>query len=111
MHLTRWDWPHTIRDMSSPDIGTLAVRFSPEERRLLEDFARVSGMTIEELIREALFLPPIEPRARRHLRIVHGNAPDRAAAAPVVRAGAAGWPSIVGAAPTMPASPAAAQSD
>jgi hypothetical protein len=97
--------------MSSPNIGTLAVRFSPEERLLLEDFARVSGMTIEELIREALFLPPIQPAAPRHLRIVHGSAPDHSVAPPPVRAGAARWHSIVGTTPTSPASPAAAQSD
>ena len=66
MHLTRWDWPHTIRDMSDPDIGTLSVRFSVEERRLLEDFARISGVTVEGLIREALFLPPREARTRQH---------------------------------------------
>jgi hypothetical protein len=97
--------------MSDPDIGTLSVRFSVEERRLLEDFARISGVTVEGLIREALFLPTLEARTRRHLRIVHSAAPERAEPKPAIRAGAAGWPGIVGANPASPASPAAAQRD
>lgn len=97
--------------MSDPDIGTLSVRFSVEERRLLEDFARISGVTVEGLIREALFLPRLEARTRQHLRIVHSAAPERTEPTPAIRAGAAGWPGIVGAAPASPASPAAAQRD
>jgi hypothetical protein len=59
--------------MSDPAIGTMSVRFSAEERRLLEDFAKISGVTVEGLIREALFLPPLEARARPHLRLVRGG--------------------------------------
>jgi hypothetical protein len=63
--------------MSDPAIGTITVRFTAEERRLLEDFAQISGVTVEGLIREALFLPPVEARTRRHLRVVRGDALDR----------------------------------
>src|SRR3978361_1988960 len=87
MHLTRWDWPHTISDMSDPDTGTLSVRCSLEERRLLEDFAHISGVTVEELIREALFLPPLEPRGRGHLRVVRGEAGQSPTPVPAIRAG------------------------
>lgn len=122
MHLTRWDWPHTIRDMSDPDIGTLSVRFSIQERRLLEDFARISGTTLEALIREALFLAPLGPRGREHLRVVHSGAPDQAQPESELQA-RPGWPaSILGEAPSSfagspastrrrPASPAAARRD
>lgn len=111
MHLTRWDWPHTISDMSDPDIGTLSVRFSVEERRLLEDFARMSGVTVEGLIREALFLPPLEARARQHLRIVRSAAPQHGDA-PAIQAGAQGWRgAVLGTAPRSPAGPAVARRD
>jgi hypothetical protein len=55
----------------------MTVRFSAEESRLLEDFARITGVTLEALIREALFLPSLEDRARGHLRIVRPDAPER----------------------------------
>jgi hypothetical protein len=55
----------------------MTVRFSAEERRLLEDFARISGVTVEGLIRQALFLPPVEARTRRHLRVVRDDAAER----------------------------------
>ena len=111
MQLTRWDRPHTIRDMSDPDIGTLSVRFSVEERRLLEDFAHISGVTVEELVREALFLPPLGARAQRHLRVVRGGASDGDAASAALRAGAPGWRSSPASAATSAAGPAAAQRD
>jgi hypothetical protein len=89
--------------MSDPDIGTLSVRFSIEERRLLEDFARISGTTVEGLIREALFLAPLGPRGREHLRVVHSGAPEPAQSTPEIQA-RPGWPaSVLGAAPTSPA--------
>jgi hypothetical protein len=111
MHLTRWDWPHTIRDMSDPDIGTLSVRFSVEERRLLEDFARISGMTVEGLIREALFLPPREARARQHLRVVRSTPPQRGDAA-AGQAGAKGRRrGGLGPAPRSPTGPVVAHRD
>ena len=54
-----------------------AVRFSPVERRLLRDLARAQGMTVEDLIREALTLPLCEPGTRsRHLRIVRRSDGD-----------------------------------
>jgi hypothetical protein len=90
MHLTRWDRPHTIRDMSDPDIRTMTVRFSAEESRLLEDFARITGVTLEALIREALFLPSLEDRARGHLRLVRGDAPTRGEASTAILAGVPG---------------------
>jgi len=90
MHLTRWDRPHTIRDMSDPDIRTMTVRFSAEESRLLEDFARITGVTLEALIREALFLPPLEARARGHLRLVRGDGPARGEAGTAILASAPG---------------------
>ena len=90
MHLTRWDRPHTIRDMSGPDIRTTTVRFSAEESRLLEDFARITGVTLEALIREALFLPPLEERARGHLRLVRTDVPKRGEASSAILAGAPG---------------------
>jgi Family of unknown function (DUF6290) len=63
----------------------MTVRFSTEERHLLEDFAKISGVTVEDLIRQALFLPPVEARTQRHLRIVRGDAVDREATnAPVL---------------------------
>jgi hypothetical protein len=65
----------------------MTVRFSVEERRLLEDFARISGVTVEALIRQALFLPPIEPRTRRHLRIVRNEPADLGAPEARVLAG------------------------
>jgi hypothetical protein len=74
--------------MSDPDIGMLSVRFTVEERRLIEDFASISGVTVEGLIREALFLPPLEARSQRHLRIVRGSASDRGGARPPALAGA-----------------------
>jgi hypothetical protein len=111
MHLTRWDWPHTIRDMSDPDIGTLSVRFSVEERRLLEDFARISGVTVEGLIREALFLPPREARTRQHLRVVRSATPQHGEA-PAGQARAKGWRrGVLGTAPRSPASPVVAHRD
>jgi hypothetical protein len=111
MHLTRWDWPHTIRDMSDPDIGTLSVRFSVEERRLLEDFARISGVTVEGLIREALFLPPLEARPRKHLRVVRSAAPQRGEK-PAIQAGAKSWRgSVLRTASRSPAGPVVARHD
>ena len=96
--------------MSDPDIGTLAVRFSVEERRLLEDFARISGVTVEGLIREALFLPPLEARARQHLRIVRGAAPEDET--PAVQAGSERWRrGVLRSAPPAPASPVVARRD
>jgi hypothetical protein len=97
--------------MSNPDIGTLSVRFSIEERRLLEDFARISGATIEELIREALFLPPIGARARRHLRLVHSAASGRVEAPAAFHPSRSLLSGSVAAAPAPSASPAAAQRD
>ena len=97
--------------MSEPDIGTLSVRFSVEERRLLEDFARVSGMTIEGLIREALFLPPLEARARPNLRVVRSEAPQRGET-PAMQAGGEGWHrAVLDAAPRSPAGPVVARRD
>lgn len=87
MHLTRWDRPHTIRDMSDPDIRTMTVRFSAEESRLLEDFARITGVTLEALIREALFLPPLEGRARGQLRLVHDDSAARGETGAAILAG------------------------
>lgn len=111
MHLTRWDWPHTIRDMSDPDIGTLSVRFSVEERRLLEDFAHISGVTVEGLIREALFLPPLQARARQHLRIVRSATPEHDET-PAIQAGSQEWRrGVLRAAPPVPASPVVARHD
>jgi len=50
------------------------VRFSPVERRLLTALAAAQGMSVEDLIRDALTLPPCEPGTRsRHLRIVRGG--------------------------------------
>jgi hypothetical protein len=50
------------------------VRFSPVERRLLSDLAAAQGMSVEDLIRDALMLPPCEPGTHpRHLRIVRGG--------------------------------------
>jgi hypothetical protein len=69
----------------------MTVRFTAEERRLLEDFARISGVTVEGLIRQSLFLPPVEAPARRHLRIVRGGATDRDDANASVVAPAPGW--------------------
>jgi hypothetical protein len=68
----------------------MTVRFSPEERHLLEDFAKISGVTVEDLIRQALFLPPVDARARRHLHVVRGDAVDRDESAPALVAGT-GW--------------------
>jgi len=97
--------------MSDPDIGTLSVRFSVEERRLLEDFARISGVTVEGLIREALFLAPLEARARQHLRVVRSAAPQQGEA-PAIQAGTKGWrEAVLGTAPSSPASPAVARRD
>ena len=97
--------------MSDPDIGTLSVRFSVEERRLLEDFARISGVTVEGLIREALFLPPLEARARQHLRVVRNAAPQRADA-PAFQTGAKSWRgAVLGATPRSPAGPVVARRD
>jgi hypothetical protein len=97
--------------MSDPDIGTLSVRFSVEERRLLEDFAQLSGVTVEGLIREALFLAPLETRSRQHLRIVRGAAPEPADAG-VMQDRTAGWREpVLGGAPRPPASPTAARRD
>jgi hypothetical protein len=111
MHLTRWDWPHTIRDMSDPDIGTLSVRVSVEERRLLEDFARISGMTVEGLIREALFLPPLEARDRKHLRVVRSAAPQRGEAPAIYAATKGRRGAVLGTASRSPARPVAARRD
>jgi hypothetical protein len=98
--------------MSDPDIGTLSVRFSVEERRLLEDFARISGVTVEELIREALFLPPLEPRARRHLRVVRAAETELTEPSATLDPAAEGWSGgSAGTAARSPARPAAAQSD
>ena len=97
--------------MSDPVIGTLSVRFSVEERRLLEDFARFSGVTVEGLIREALFLAPLETRSRQHLRIVRGAAPTPLDAA-TMQDRPAGWREpVLGDAPRPPASPTAARRD
>jgi hypothetical protein len=97
--------------MSDPDIGTLGVRFSVEERRLLEDFARISGVTVEGLIREALFLPPLEARGRQHLRIVRSATPEHAETSSIP-VGAGEWRrAIIDSAPASPASPAAARRD
>jgi hypothetical protein len=97
--------------MSEPDIGTLSVRFSIEERRLLEDFARISGMTVEGLIREALFLPPLEARTRPHLRVVRSAGPQRGEA-PAVQAGGDGWHrTVLDTSPRSPASPIVARRD
>jgi hypothetical protein len=97
--------------MSDPDIGTLSVRFSVEERRLLEDFAHISGVTVEGLIREALLLPPLEARARQHLRIVRGSAPENDET-PAIRAGSERWRrGVLRAAPPAPASPVVARRD
>jgi hypothetical protein len=68
----------------------MTVRFSAEESRLLEDFARITGVTLEALIREALFLPPLEPRARGHLRLVGGDVPVCGEASTAILAGAPG---------------------
>jgi hypothetical protein len=112
MHLTRWDRPHTIRDMSEPDIGTLSVRFSVEERRLLEDFASISGVSVESLIREALFLPPLDARTRRHLRIVRGTGPECDQTASAMSAAAPAWPvAATRASARRAVRPAAAQRD
>jgi hypothetical protein len=47
------------------------VRFSLVERRLLSDLAAAQGVSVENLIRETLNLPPYAPEKRpRHLRIV-----------------------------------------
>jgi hypothetical protein len=111
MHLTRWDWPHTIRDMSDPDIGTLCVRFSVEEHRLLEDFARISGVTVEGLIREALFLPPLEARDRQHLRVVRSATTQRGEA-PAIHAAAKGRRgAVLATAPRSPVRPVVARRD
>jgi hypothetical protein len=97
--------------MSEPDIGTLSVRFSLEERRLLEDFAGISGMTVEGLIREALFLPPLEARARPHLRVVRGAGPQHGEA-PAVQARTKGWRgAVLGTAPSPSARPVVSQRD
>jgi hypothetical protein len=97
--------------MSDPDIGTLSVRFSVEERRLLEDFARISGVTVEGLIREALFLPPLEARGRRHLQVVRGAAGQGPTAVPAIRAAAPVRPGRSQGAPRSAAGPAAAHRD
>jgi hypothetical protein len=96
--------------MSDPDIGTLSVRCSVEERRLLEDFAHISGVTVEELIREALFLPPLEPRGR-HLRVVRGAEAQSPTPIPALRAAGPVRPGRAQGAPRSAAGPAAARSD
>jgi hypothetical protein len=53
------------------------VRFSPLEHRLLSDLSAAQGMSVENLIRESLTLPPYEPETRvRHLRIVRRSDGD-----------------------------------
>jgi len=97
--------------MSDPDIGTLSVRFSLEERRLLEDLARISGVTIEGLIREALFLAPLEARGRQHLRVVRSAAPqhDETPATHTTAHGRRG--AVLGTAPRSPERPVVARRD
>jgi hypothetical protein len=97
--------------MSDPDIGTLSVRCSVEERRLLEDFAHISGVTVEELIREALFLPPLEARGRSHLRVVRGAAGQSPTPIPAIRGAGPARPGRAQSAPRSAAGPAAAHSD
>jgi hypothetical protein len=97
--------------MSDPDIGTLGVRFSVEERRLLEDFARISGVTVEALIREALLLPPLEARGRQHLRVVRNAAPHRGEAPAIHGAAKGRRGAVLGPAPRAPARPVVARRD
>jgi hypothetical protein len=52
---------------------TEQVRFSPVERRLLRDLAAAEGVSVEDLIRDALTLPPCESGTHPHLRIVRGG--------------------------------------
>jgi hypothetical protein len=97
--------------MSDPDIGTLGVRFSVEERRLLEDFARICGVTVEGLIREALFLPPLEARGRKHLRVVRNAAPKRGDAPASHGAAKGRRGAALGPAPRPPSRPVVARRD
>ncbi len=50
------------------------LRLTGREWRQIEELARLRSLTIEELIRETLHLPPLdsEPRTlrKRHLRVV-----------------------------------------
>jgi Family of unknown function (DUF6290) len=40
--------------MSSPDVATISVRFTPEERKLIEDLAAMRAMTMSDVVRELM---------------------------------------------------------
>jgi hypothetical protein len=57
--------------MTSPCTETIAVRFTPDEQRLLEDLAAMRRMSTSDVVREMIgFEREDEARAKPHLRLV-----------------------------------------
>jgi hypothetical protein len=53
--------------MAFPDDATIPVRFSPEERKLIEDLAAMRAMTMSDVVRELMGFER-ENKRTRHTR-------------------------------------------
>ena len=51
--------------MTSPDIATIAVRFTSEEHKLIEDLATMRGMSMSDVVRELMGFEREDKRNRR----------------------------------------------
>ncbi len=59
--------------MTSPDVATIAVRFTSEEHKLLEDLATMRDMTMSDVVRELMGFEREDKRSHRKrptLRVV-----------------------------------------
>ncbi|HWF33470.1 MAG TPA: DUF6290 family protein [Solirubrobacteraceae bacterium] len=59
--------------MAPPDVATVAVRFTSEEHKLIEDLAAMRGMSMSDVVRELMGFEREDKRIRRKrppLRVV-----------------------------------------